>query len=118
MGKIDSRKRRHVRIRKKVSGSSERPRLCVYKSSRYIYAQLIDDASGNTLVHVSSLGKGIEGYDGYRGNREAARLVGGMVAKKAAEKQIKRVVFDRGGWLYHGRIKALAEAAREGGLEF
>jgi large subunit ribosomal protein L18 len=118
MSKIISRKRRHARVRKKVSGSSERPRLCVFKSSRHICAQVIDDVKGITLVQASSLGKGIEGYKGHTGNAQAARLVGETVGKKAAEKKIKKVVFDKGGWVYHGRVKALAEAAREGGLEF
>jgi large subunit ribosomal protein L18 len=118
MSNMNSRKKRHIRVRKKVSGSSERPRLCVFKSSRHICAQVIDDEKRITLVQASSLGKGIEGYKGYTGNLEAARLVGEIVAKKAVEKQIKKVVFDKGGWIYHGRVKALADAAREGGLEF
>jgi large subunit ribosomal protein L18 len=118
MSKINSRKKRHIRVRKKVSGTPERPRLCVFKSSRHICAQIIDDTNGITIAHASSLGKGLEDYNGYRGNMEAASLIGGLIAKRASEKKIKKVVFDKGGWLYHGRIKALADNAREGGLEF
>lgn len=106
---------RHARVRKHISGTPERPRLCVFRSSKNIYAQIIDDVNGNTLVSASSLEAGFEGVGS---NREAAKVVGNMVAKKALDKGIKNVVFDRGGYVYHGRVKELAEGAREGGLEF
>ena len=107
-----SRVRRHERVRKNVSGTAERPRLNVYRSLKNIYAQIIDDTTGTTLVSASSL----ELENG--GNKDAAFEVGSMVAKKAVEKGIKAVVFDRGGYIYHGRVQKLAEGAREGGLEF
>jgi large subunit ribosomal protein L18 len=108
------RKRVHSRIRQKMEGSAERPRLNVYRSLNHIYAQVIDDAKGETLLSASSLAaKAKTG-----GNVAAAREVGKLVAERAIEKGIKKVVFDRGGYLYHGRIKALADAAREAGLEF
>ena len=106
---------RHKRVRKNISGTAERPRLDVYRSSKNIYAQIIDDVEGKTLVSASSLEAGFEGAGS---NREAAKTVGNMVAKKALDKGIKNVVFDRGGYVYHGRVKELAEGAREGGLEF
>ena len=106
---------RHARVRKQISGTPERPRLCVFRSSKNIYAQIIDDVNGNTLVSASSLEAGFEGVGS---NKEAAKAVGNMVAKKALDKGIKNVVFDRGGYVYHGRVKELAEGAREGGLEF
>lgn len=109
------RKRRHARVRTKVSGTAERPRLCVYRSNTNVYAQIIDDVAGNTLVSVSTLDKGIKTK---KSNVEAAKEVGALIAKKATAKNIKTVVFDRGGYIYHGVVKALAEAAREGGLEF
>lgn len=112
-----SRKRRHMRVRKKISGTPEKPRLNVYKSLKHIYAQIIDDESGNTLVAASTLDKAIK--DSVTGcNVESAKKVGELIAKKAIEKGIKKVAFDRGGYIYHGRVKALAEAAREAGLEF
>jgi large subunit ribosomal protein L18 len=113
------RKRVHSRIREKVAGHSARPRLNVYRSLNHIYAQLIDDAAGVTLASASTLGKA-EGGNGKRsgGNVMAAKEVGKLIAERAQEKGIKKVVFDRGGYLYHGRVKALAEAAREAGLEF
>jgi large subunit ribosomal protein L18 len=111
-----SRVRRHVRVRKKVFGTSERPRLCVFRSEKNIYAQIIDDVAQKTLVAASSLDKDFSVELG--SNKEAAKLVGEMVAKRAIEKGIKAVVFDRGGYIYHGRIQQLAEAAREAGLEF
>lgn len=111
-----SRVRRHVRVRKKVFGTSERPRLCVFRSEKNIYAQIIDDVAQKTLVAASSLDKDFSIQFG--SNKEAAKLVGDMVAKRAIEKGIKAVVFDRGGYIYHGRIQQLAEAAREAGLEF
>ncbi|GFO57395.1 50S ribosomal protein L18 [Geomonas sp. Red276] len=113
-----ARLKRQTRVRKKVTGSPERPRLNVFKSARHIYAQLIDDTTGATLVAASTvMGEVAEGLD-YTGNVEAAAKVGAAIAKKALEKDIKAVVFDRNGFLYHGRIKALAEAARENGLLF
>lgn len=109
------RERRHLRVRRKISGTSERPRLCVYRSNTNLYVQIIDDVAGNTLVSCSTLDKDIKTK---HANKEAAREVGTMVAKKALEKNIKTVVFDRGGYIYHGVVKELAEAAREGGLDF
>lgn len=116
--KRDARKRRHLRIRKKISGSPERLRLSVYKSLNHIYAQLIDDLKGQTLVSASTLDKEFKDEKGHKGNIKMARKVGELIAKKALEKGIKKVVFDRSGYLYHGSIKALADAAREAGLEF
>ncbi|MFN3395481.1 MAG: 50S ribosomal protein L18 [Thermodesulfovibrionales bacterium] len=110
--------RRHKRIRKNVSGTPERPRLSVYRSNNNIYAQIIDDSSGRTLVAASTLDKDFKEYTGHRGNIEAAKRVGELIAKKAVAAGLKKVVFDRGGYLYHGSIKALADAAREAGLEF
>ena len=109
------RRIRHERVRKKISGTPERPRLCVYRSLNHIYAQVIDDVAGNTLVSASSLDKEIEGNGG---NKTAARAVGKLVAERCKAKGIDTVVFDRGGYLYHGRVAELAEGAREGGLEF
>ncbi len=105
---------RHKRVRGKVSGTAECPRLCVFRSNANIYAQIIDDVNGVTLVAASSLDKGIEGGS----NKEAAKAVGKLIAERAAEKKIVDVVFDRGGNIYHGRVQALAEGAREGGLNF
>ena len=116
--KIDSKKaraKRHARVRAKISGTPERPRLCVYRSTKHIYAQLIDDVNGVTLASASSMDKAFEGVGG---NAEGARKVGEMIAKRALEKDITDVVFDRGGNIYHGRVKELAEGAREGGLNF
>ena len=107
--------KRHKRIRAKISGTAETPRLNVFRSEANIYAQVIDDSKGMTLVSASSLDKEIEGYGG---NKTAAEAVGKLVAKRALDKGIETVVFDRGGYLYHGRVKALAEGAREGGLKF
>jgi len=115
INKKEIRLRIHRRIRKKISGSSERPRLTVFRSVKHIYAQVIDDASGRTLAAASSNEKGAE-FSG--GNVAGAKEVGRLVAERAKQKGIKSVVFDRGGYLYHGRVKALADAAREGGLEF
>ncbi|NLW78833.1 MAG: 50S ribosomal protein L18 [Ruminococcaceae bacterium] len=109
-----ARLRRHRRVRGKISGTAERPRLDVFRSAKHIYAQLIDDVSGNTLAAASSLDKGFEGTGG---NVDAATKVGKAIAEKALAKGIKQVVFDRGGFVYHGRVKALADGAREGGLE-
>ena len=118
VNKADSNKarlRRHKRVRGKISGTAERPRLNVYRSTNNIYAQLIDDVKGVTLCAASSLDKDFEGNGG---NKDAARKVGAAIAKIAAEKGITEVVFDRGGYIYHGRVKELAEGAREGGLKF
>ena len=112
------RLQRHKRVRKKISGTTQRPRLCVFRSSNNIYAQIIDDTNRVTLVAASSLDEAVKGAVNHTGNKEAAKLVGQLVAKKAVEKGITEVVFDRGGYLYHGRIKELAEAAREAGLKF
>ena len=108
------RQRVHFRIRQKMQGTAERPRLNVYRSLNHIYAQIIDDAKGETLLSASSLASKVK----TGGNVAAAKEVGKLVAERAIEKGIKRVVFDRGGYLYHGRVKALADAAREAGLEF
>ncbi len=114
----EKRKIRHLRIRKKILGTPERPRLSVYKSLRYIYAQIIDDTKGHTLVSASSLEKELRSQLKSTDNIEAAQLIGKTIAKRALEKGIKKVVFDRGGFLYHGKIKALADSARAEGLEF
>ena len=118
VSKIDKkarRQKRHVRVRSKISGTPERPRLCVFRSNANIYAQVIDDVNGVTLASASTLDKEFEGA---AGNCEAAKKVGAMVAQRAKEKGISVVVFDRGGCIYHGRVAALAEGARKGGLEF
>jgi large subunit ribosomal protein L18 len=112
------RLRKHERVRKKVKGTPERPRLNVFRSLKNIYVQVIDDTTGTTLVSASSLDEAIKGKIAYGGNKEAAKEVGKLIAQKAIEKGIKQVVFDRGGYLYHGRVAELAEGAREGGLEF
>ncbi|MCI8621667.1 MAG: 50S ribosomal protein L18 [Clostridia bacterium] len=109
------RERRHKRVRTKISGTAERPRLCMYRSNTGIYAQIIDDIAGNTLVSASTMDKEIKEK---HSNKEAAKEVGTLIAKRAGEKKIKTVVFDRSGYIYHGVVKELAEAAREGGLEF
>ena len=110
-----ARLRRHKRVRGKISGTAQRPRLNVFRSSTNIYAQIIDDTKGHTLCAASTLEKGFEGSGA---NKEAARKVGKRIAEKAAEKGITNVVFDRGGYIFHGRVKELAEGAREGGLNF
>jgi len=110
------RQKRHRRVRAKVKGTAERPRLSVFRSVKHIYAQLIDDDSGVTLAAASSLDASLRGTSG--GNVAGAKQVGSLIAARAAEKGITRVVFDRGGYMYHGRVQSLAEAAREGGLEF
>ena len=118
ISKIDrkaTRQRRHLRVRRKISGTAECPRLCVYRSNTNIYVQIIDDVVGKTLVSASTLDKEIKTK---HANKEAAKEVGTLIAKKAAEKNIKEVVFDRGGYIYHGVVKELAEAAREAGLNF
>ena len=113
--KFSARKRRKKHIRKSVSGTAERPRLTVFRSAKHIYAQIIDDRAGRTLAAASSLEKG---FDGTGGNKDGAEAVGKAIATKAIDGGIKQVVFDRNGYLYHGRIAALADAAREAGLEF
>ena len=110
-----ARLKRHKRVRSKISGTAECPRLNVFRSTNNIYAQLIDDVKGVTLCSASSLDKEI---DVYGGNKEAARKVGELIAKRAADKGISDVVFDRGGYIFHGRVKELTEGAREGGLKF
>ncbi|WP_100332804.1 50S ribosomal protein L18 [Bacillus xiapuensis] len=114
--KNKTRKKRHARVRAKISGTESRPRLNIFRSNKHLYAQVIDDMNGVTLVSASTIEKDL-GLD-ITGNSEAAAKVGELVAKRASEKGIKSVVFDRGGYLYHGRVKALADAARENGLEF
>lgn len=111
-------KRRHVRIRKKVSGTPQRPRLCVFRSLKHIYAQVIDDVAGHTLASVSTLDGEIKAEVQGKTKTERAKLVGALIAGRARAKGLGRVVFDRGGYKYHGRVKQLAEAAREAGLEF
>lgn len=110
-----ARLKRHKRVRGKISGTPECPRLDVFRSSNHIYAQIIDDVTGTTLVAASSVEKD---FSGNGGNKEAARKIGELVAKRAKEKGIENVVFDRGGYLYHGRVAEVAEGAREGGLKF
>lgn len=112
------RRKRHYRVRNKVVGTQERPRLNVYRSLKNIYVQIIDDSKGMTLVSASSMEEAIREKSGNKGNKEAAKLVGTLIAQRALEKGIDSVVFDRGGNLYHGRVKELAEAARETGLKF
>ena len=116
--KDETRRRVHRRIRRKLAGHSERPRLNVYRSTKHIYAQVIDDKKGETIASASSLEKDMRGQLKTGANIEAAKAVGKRLAERAAAKGVKEVVFDRGGYLYHGRIKALADAAREGGLDF
>jgi large subunit ribosomal protein L18 len=112
------RLRRHLRVRKKVRGTSQRPRLAVFRSEHHIYAQLIDDTAGQTLAAASSLEGAVKGSVKYGGNVEAAKAVGKLLGERAREKGVLGVVFDRGGFAYHGRVAALADAAREAGLEF
>jgi large subunit ribosomal protein L18 len=121
ISKNEIRERVHVRIRKKLKGTTERPRLTVFRSTAHIYAQVIDDVKGVTLVAASSTEKSVSGETGGKktgGNVEAAKEIGKRVAQRAKENGIDKVVFDRGGYIYHGRVKALADAAREAGLEF
>lgn len=116
--KIDrkaQRNRRHIRVRTKISGTAECPRLCVYRSNKNLFVQVIDDVNGVTLAQASTLDKEVKTK---HSNKEAAKEVGALVAKRALEKNIKSVVYDRGGYVYHGVVKELAEAAREAGLEF
>lgn len=116
--KNDARLKRQIRVRKKIKGTTERPRLNVFRSSRHIHAQIIDDVNGITLVAASSISPDVKSDLAYSGNVDAAKKVGAAIARKAIEKNITTVVFDRNGFLYHGRIKALAESARENGLIF
>ena len=117
--RAESRVRRKKRVRKKVKGTPERPRLCVFRSLKHIYAQIIDDTTSTTLVEASSVSKGIKEKIANEGsNKKGAAIVGKEIAERALKKGIKKVVFDRNGFLYHGRVKALSEAAREVGLEF
>lgn len=109
------RLKRHKRVRAKISGTSVKPRLCVYRSSKHIQAQIIDDVNGTTLVTASSYETDLKSIGG---NKDGAKQIGELVAKRALEKNITEVVFDRGGYLYHGRVKSLADAAREAGLKF
>jgi large subunit ribosomal protein L18 len=112
------RQRRHRRVRKRVSGTSERPRLAVFRSLNHIYAQVIDDTAGATLAAASTLDPSLRSALKSGGDVEAAKAVGKLIAERAREKGVEKVVFDRGGYLYHGRVQHLADAAREGGLQF
>ena len=116
--KNEIRLRKHDRVRKKIEGTTERPRLNVFRSLKNIYVQVIDDSTGNTLVAASTLDEALKGKLEQSGNKAAAKEVGKLIAQKALDKGIKQVVFDRGGYLYHGRVKELAEGAREAGLDF
>jgi large subunit ribosomal protein L18 len=121
MAEIETRKareNRHSRVRAKVKGFSERPRLCVFRSLSHIYAQIIDDTRGHTLAFASTLDREVKVEANGKIKMEKAGLVGALMAKRALEKGIEQVIFDRGGYKYHGRVKALAEAARQGGLKF
>ena len=114
----EARKRRHERVRKRVSGTASCPRLCVFRSLKHIYAQVIDDGSGHTIACASTLDADIENGSGEKNKKKMSELVGTLVAKRAQDKGIKQVVFDRGGYKYQGRVKALADAARGAGLRF
>jgi len=116
--KIVGRERRKLRIRKRVNGTIERPRLTVFRSAKHIYAQVIDDTTGNTLAHASTLSKDIKGSLEEDNKTAAAKKVGTLIATLCKSKQISKVVFDRNGYMYHGRVSALAQAARDAGLEF
>jgi large subunit ribosomal protein L18 len=118
MSKAEARRERHVRLRKKVSGTQERPRLCVRRSLHHLYATLVDDSRGHTLVAASTRDKSVAGELSSKTSVDAAKAVGGAIGAKAKAAGISRVVFDRGGYKYHGRVRALADAAREAGLEF
>lgn len=118
VSKNDARKKRHSRVRKKVTGTTEKPRLNVFRSLKHIYVQVIDDNTGVTIASASTADKELKSGVKTGSNIEAAKTVGAAIAKRAAEKGVKKVIFDRGGYIYHGRVKALADAAREGGLEF
>ena len=116
--KAEIRQKKHYRLRNHLAGTAERPRLSVYRSNKNIYAQIIDDNAGKTLVSASTLDKDIKDTLTYTDNVEAAKQVGTVIGKKAVEAGIREVVFDRGGYIYHGKVQALADAAREAGLEF
>jgi len=118
MDRAHERTRIHQRIRRKIQGTAARPRLCVFRSLAHIYAQVVDDRQGTTLVSASTLESEVHGEKKKAGNIAAAKLVGKAIAERAKAKGIEAVVFDRGGYIYHGRVKALAEAARESGLKF
>ena len=118
MAKLEGRARRKARIRNKISGTSERPRLSVFRSARHIYAQVVDDTGGGTLASASTLSRDLRGTLESDDKTGAARKVGALIAKMCLERSVEKVVFDRNGFLYHGRVKALAEAAREAGLSF
>jgi len=115
---VAARERRKKRIRKKVFGTTERPRLSIFRTASHMYAQIIDDERGVTLAAASTLSEEVKGLDGHKGNAEAAGAVGKLIAAKAKAANIEKVVFDRNGFLYHGRVKSLADAAREAGLDF
>ncbi len=116
--RVLARRRRKLRFMKKMRGTPERPRLCVYRSNKHIYAQIVDDQETRTLAAASTLSKELASLADKRTTKEAAQKVGELIARKAQEKNIRKVVFDRNGFLYHGRIRAVADAAREAGLEF
>jgi large subunit ribosomal protein L18 len=116
--KNKARLKRHLRVRKKIQGTTERPRLNIFRSSKHMYAQLIDDVTGVTIASASTQDKELKDGIGNGGNVEAARKVGTLIAERAKKSGIEKIVFDRGGYLYHGRVQALADAAREAGLEF
>lgn len=118
MSNLEGRARRRARIRNKISGSTERPRLSVFRSARHIYAQVVDDTKGSTLAYASTLSRDLKGTLESDSKTEAAKKVGALIAKMCLERKVERVVFDRNGFLYHGRVKALADAAREAGLDF
>lgn len=116
--KVELRERRRKRIRKKIFGTPQRPRLCVFRSLNHIYAQIIDDTKGHTLVAASTLDKELRQLPGHKGNKEFAKKVGELIAERALKLGITKVVFDRAGYKYHGCVKALADAARQKGLQF
>lgn len=113
-----SREKRHLRVRKKISGTCDRPRLCVFRSSNHIYAQIIDDSKGNTLFSASTVEVNVKNQTEGKNKLTLSQIVGTIIGKKATENGISQVIFDRGGYRYHGRVKALADAAREAGLKF
>ena len=116
--RAEVREKKHLKIRNRFSGTAERPRLSVFRSNKHMYAQIIDDTIGHTLVSASTLEKGVKSELKYTDTVEAAKYLGSVIGKRAVEKGIKEVVFDRGGFIYHGKIEALADAAREAGLQF
>ncbi len=116
--RAEIREKKHMRIRNHLSGTSEKPRLSVFRSNKHMYAQIIDDDAANTLAAASTVEKDVKSELKYTDDTEAAKYLGGVIAKRALDKGIKTVVFDRGGYIYQGKIKALADAAREAGLEF